>query len=319
VYSNIKNKPLLIILGPTASGKTHVATQLASQIHGEIISADSRQVYRDMNIGTGKDLDEFFVNGKQIPYHLIDIADAGTQYNIHQYQNDFIDAYQRVLAHGAVPIVCGGSGLYIHALLEDYRFTAVPIDQTLRDSLDGKSHEVVLDIFEKMNSTLHAQIDVSTRKRLVRGIEIAQFAQQNPVEFEALLAHARTYEYVCIGLNPELNLRRAKISKRLATRLNAGLIEEVQALKAKGLTDEQLIYYGLEYKYVTQYLRGELTKPALFTKLETEIHRFAKRQMTFFRKMEKDGVQIHWMDPAGSESEMIQQIMNLYQSKLALI
>lgn len=272
-----------------------------------------------MNIGTGKDLDEYVVDGKQIPYHLIDVVEAGVKYNIHQFQQDFSHAYQQVVAQGAVPIVCGGSGMYIHSLIEDYRFTAIPVNEDLRVSLDGKSYEEVLHLFAEMDSDIRAVVDSSTRKRLVRAIEISTFAKTNPAAFNTLLAGARTYDYVCIGLNPELNARREKISKRLTSRLNSGLIEEVQELQAKGLTDEQLIYYGLEYKYVTQYLSGQLSKADMHVKLETEIHRFAKRQMTFFRKMEKDGVLIHWMDPAVPESEMTQQIAKLYQLKLDII
>ncbi|TLV02856.1 tRNA (adenosine(37)-N6)-dimethylallyltransferase MiaA [Dyadobacter luticola] len=304
--------PLLIILGPTASGKTRLATKVASQIGGEIISADSRQVYRDMNIGTGKDLEEYQVEGQAIPYHLIDILNAGAQYNVNNFQHDFQKAYDLIISRGHIPIVCGGTGFYIYALLKGHAFASVPVNDSLRASLETLSSEMLLEKFGQMHTAYHEFADTSTRKRLIRAIEIAQFLTENPENELAFNTNDKNYDAIIFGLNPAVEVRRERISKRLKDRLENGLIEEVASLLTR-LTKEQLIYYGLEYKYITQYLTGETSFDEMKTRLETEIHRFAKRQMTFFRKMEKDGLAIHWLPDALPEEQKITHIISAYR------
>jgi tRNA dimethylallyltransferase len=304
--------PLLVILGPTASGKTRLAVHLAARLSGEIISADSRQVYRGMDIGTGKDLEEYELESEKVPYHLINILDAGEKYNLNEFVNDFTDVHRQVTESHKVPIVCGGTGLYIHALLQGYGFIKIPVDEVLRAELDTLTGDELLLRWNAMSSNAIFPADISTRKRLLRSIEVAEYLRENPQEVVNLNARQR-FESVVFGLNPDVTLRRERISQRLQKRLENGLIEEVERLLAEGLAPEQLIYYGLEYKYVTQYLIGVMSFDAMKEKLETEIHRFAKRQMTFFRKMEKDGVKIHWLDDSMSESEKIIFISETYK------
>ncbi|MDR6806543.1 tRNA dimethylallyltransferase [Dyadobacter sp. BE34] len=305
--------PLLIILGPTASGKTHLATRVAYEIGGEILSADSRQVYRQMDIGTGKDLDEYVVNGVPVPYHLINIRDAGDKYNVNDFQHDFADSYQQTLANGHIPIVCGGTGFYIYALLKGHANDTVPVNESLRAILESLSNEELLAKFLNSDSRYHALADISTRKRLVRALEIAAYLNEHPETDVDFGAESVTYTALLFGLNPTVETRRERISNRLMTRLKHGLIEEVQNLLNQGIAPDSLIYYGLEYKYVTLYLTGAMTFEEMRTKLETEIHRFAKRQMTFFRKMEKDGLIINWIPDEWPESEKIQFIIARYR------
>ena len=288
---NSSNK-LIVILGPTASGKTHLAVQLAHQINGEIISADSRQVYREMNIGTGKDLEEYIVDNQSIPYHLIDILEAGEQYHIHLFQQDFQRVYQDIISIGKTPILCGGSGMYLEAVLKGYEFTAIPIDENLREKLLEKPTEELLKIFQENPSEYAKKADVSTRKRLIRAIEISQFLRQNP---DFIIPNPQIPEFIIFGLNPETESRRISITKRLNHRLENGMIEEVKALISKGISPQKLIFYGLEYKFITQYLTGELTYEIMVERLNVAIHQFAKRQMTYFRKMERDGLRINWL------------------------
>ncbi|MDQ6482481.1 tRNA (adenosine(37)-N6)-dimethylallyltransferase MiaA [Dyadobacter sp. LHD-138] len=303
--------PLPIILGPTASGKTHLATRIASRINGAILSADSRQVYKGMNIGTGKDLDEYVVDGQPVPYHLIDILDAGEKYNISLFKHDFQEAYQQVVNQNQTPIACGGTGFYLYALLNSQGYTEIPVDENLREILEDKTYEALRTIFTELESSYLDRADTSTRKRLIRAIEISTFLIQNP-EIEKQIEDTASFEYnpVIFGLNPAAEIRRERISQRLSYRLEHGLIQEVEALLASGLSAEQLIYYGLEYKYITEYLTGALTYDQMSKKLETEIHRFAKRQMTFFRKMEKDGMKIHWLDQSKTEEENISFVIS---------
>lgn len=305
--------PLLIILGPTASGKTHLATRVADEVGGEVISVDSRQVYRQMDIGTGKDLDEYVVNGKVIPYHLINIRDAGEKYNVNDFQQDFKRAYGAIKVRNHIPIACGGTGFYLYALLKGHANDTVPVNGPLRQSLEHLSTAQLLQQFQSTNSDYHRLADTSTRKRLIRALEIAAFLHDHPDREVDFGVEGETYPSVIFGLNPAVEVRRQRISDRLAVRLKQGLIEEVQSLLDQGLSSDSLIYYGLEYKYVTLYLTGELTLGEMHARLETEIHRFAKRQMTFFRKMEKDGFQIHWISDEWPEAEKIAFIIRHYR------
>ncbi|MCF0069354.1 tRNA (adenosine(37)-N6)-dimethylallyltransferase MiaA [Dyadobacter sp. CY261] len=305
--------PLLIILGPTASGKTHLATRVAQIVGGEVISADSRQVYRQMDIGTGKDMDEYVVNGESIPYHLINIRDAGEQYNVNDFQHDFADAYQKVVTRNRVPLVCGGTGFYLYALLKGHANDTVPVNRELRIELERLSVDQLLAKFHHSESRYHALADISTRKRLIRALEISTFLDNNPNIEVDFGSETNGYLAAIFGLAPPVEIRRGRISTRLATRLKQGLIEEVQGLLAQGISPDALIYYGLEYKYVTLFLTGSLTYEAMHTKLETEIHRFAKRQMTFFRKMEKDGLKINWIPDEWREEEKIAFIIRHYR------
>ena len=297
---------LVTILGPTATGKTQLATALAARIDGEIISADSRQIYRGMDIGTGKDLGEYVVDGKPIPYHLIDIVDAGYKYNVFEYQRDFLKAFESVNQRGHLPILCGGTGLYIEAVLNGYKLLAVPDNQLLREQLATKTLDELTSILSGYK-TLHNQTDVDTVKRAIRAIEIEAYYQTHEEE---------TVEYpelnsLIIGVGIDREVRREKITKRLKARLNEGMIDEVKMLLDSGIQPDDLIYYGLEYKFVTNYLLGKLTFDELFTQLEIAIHQFAKRQMTWFRGMERRGFTIHWLDALKSMDEKLDEIESL--------
>ena len=286
----------ITILGPTASGKTPVAARLAAEVGGEIISADSRQVYRRMDIGTGKDLADYVVDGKLIPYHLIDIREPGTKYNLFEYQQDFFDAYQDIRSRGAVPILCGGTGLYIEAVLKGYKLSPVPQNQELRDSLEGKSLEeltqMLTELKAKTGSNMHNTTDVDSCQRAIRAIEIESYNLQHPLPKREL----PPVESVIIGIDIDREMRREKITRRLKARLEEGMVDEVKALLAEGIPADDLIYYGLEYKFVTEYLVGQTSYDEMFTRLEIAIHQFAKRQMTWFRGMERRGFDINWID-----------------------
>lgn len=285
---NFLPEDLLVILGPTASGKTKLAVQLARHLDAEIISADSRQVYRHMDIGTGKDLSEY----QHIPYHLIDIVDPGEKYNIDRFLSDFDAAYDAIRSRGKRIVVCGGTGFYIQTLLQPQPFTQIPVDEGLRQRLSTKSTEELLAMLELLPIPQNFKVDSSTDKRLIRAIEICMYLDQHP---SFVQKERRIYRYKVIGLNPSAEERRARITRRLHQRLEEGLVQEVEKLLAMGLSHENLEYYGLEYKYVSLFLKGKLSYDDFLTKLETEIHRFAKRQMTYFRKMEKDGIKIDWL------------------------
>ena len=277
---------LICVLGPTASGKTRYAVQLARELDGEILSGDSRQVYRGMDIGTGKDLAEY----GEIPYHLIDIADAGTKYNIFQYQKDFERAYRDILERGKTPILCGGSGLYIEAATCGYHLPDVPPDPTLRAELEQQPTEDLIARYEAIRKP-HNTTDYDTRQRLIRALEIALWEESHPVTRSAFLPKKTKY----IGLSVSRDERNARIDRRLRARLDEGLVEEVRTLLDGGLTPDDLLYYGLEYKFVTLYLTGALGYDEMVARLQTAIHQFAKRQMTWFRGMERKGIEIEWV------------------------
>lgn len=306
------NCNLIVILGPTASGKTKLAVALAHTLSTEIISADSRQVYREMNIGTGKDYDDYVINSNPVPAHLIDIVDPGTKYHLHAYIEDFFIVYHQLRQRNLVPVLCGGSGLYIDAVLSNYEYTGIPVDHELRRQLSHQSHNATLDLFKNIPLTaFHSKADLSTHKRTVRAIEIATHLLKNPSHT------SRPMELrPCIfGLNPERETRRKNITIRLKQRLQNGLIEEVEQLLQKGLSFEQLIYYGLEYKFVAQYIQGVMSREALEELLGNAIQQFAKRQMTYFRKMERDGHHIHWLDPSADTESHLQYINSVLAIK----
>lgn len=291
---------LIAILGPTASGKTPFAAALAAELHTEIISADSRQIYREMNLGTGKDLADYTVGGKRIPYHLIDIADPGYKYNVFEYQRDFLDAYKAIRGKGCLPIVCGGTGMYLESVLKGYRLLPVPENQELRARLADKSLKELTDLLKRYKS-LHNTTDVDTAKRAIRAIEIEEYYARTPVDERSF----PSLNSLIIGVDIDRELRREKITRRLRQRLEEGMIDEVRRLMAQGIRPDDLIYYGLEYKYLTLYVIGKLTYEEMFTRLETAIHQFAKRQMTWFRGMERRGFTIHWVDARWPMEEKI--------------
>ena len=297
---------LITILGPTASGKTPLAATLADRLGTEIISGDSRQVYRRMDLGTGKDLVDYTVEGRQVPYHLIDIVEPGYKYNVFEYQRDFLKAYQEITAKGKLPILCGGTGMYIESVLKGYRLLPVPENPELRASLEGKSLEELTEILAGYKK-LHNSTDVDTAKRAIRAIEIEEYYKQQPPEYREF----PSLKSLIIGVDIDRELRREKITRRLKQRLDEGMVEEVRGLLAEGIPADNLIYYGLEYKFLTQYAIGELTFEEMFQQLETAIHQFAKRQMTWFRGMERRGFTIHWLDATLPMEEKVEQIINL--------
>ena len=300
---------MITILGPTASGKTPVAARLAEEIGGEVISADSRQVYRRMDIGTGKDLEDY----GSVPYHLIDICEPGTKYNLFEYQQDFYDVYQQIRSRGAVPILCGGTGLYIEAVLKGYKLSPVPQNQALRDSLEGKPldelTEMLVELKAQNGSNMHNTTDVDSCQRAIRAIEIETYNLQHPMPKREL----PPVDSLIIGIDIDRELRREKITRRLKARLENGMVEEVKALLDEGIPAEDLIYYGLEYKFLTEYLTGQLTYDEMFQRLEIAIHQFAKRQMTWFRGMERRGFKINWINATLPMEEKIDKIKQLWQ------
>ena len=308
---------MITILGPTASGKTPLAAALAKEIGGEIISADSRQVYRRMDIGTGKDLEDYTLHTPHstfhIPYHLIDIAEPGTKYNLFQYQQDFFDVYNNLIGRGVIPILCGGTGLYIEAVLKGYQLSPVPQNPALRQQLEGKSLEELTQMLVELKamngSNMHNKTDVDSCQRAIRAIEIEEYNLHQPTERREL----PPVDSLIIGVNIDREERRRKITNRLKTRLEEGMIEEVKALLDEGIPAEDLIYYGLEYKFVTEYLLGKTSYDEMFTRLEIAIHQFAKRQMTWFRGMERRGFTIHWIDAMRPMEEKVKEIMNIWQ------
>lgn len=302
----MKRYDIITIVGPTASGKTTLACQLAYNIDTEIISGDSRQVYRSMDIGTGKDLGDYVVNGKQIPYHLIDIREAGDKYNIFEFQHDFHQAYNDIKSRGLTPILCGGSGLYVESVLRGYSLVDVPNNLELRKKYEAYSLEELSKILSEYK-VLHNSTDVDTVRRAIRAIEIEEYKKNNPLEHNEF----PPLKSLTIGVDIERDLRRERISKRLKSRLDEGMAEEVKSIMDRGVKSEDLIYYGLEYKYVTQYIIGDISKEEMTEKLEIAIHQFAKRQMTWFRGMEKRGVEIHWIDSQLSMEEKTEKINKL--------
>jgi tRNA dimethylallyltransferase len=303
---------MITILGPTASGKTPVAAALAQQVGGEIISADSRQVYRRMDIGTGKDLADYH----GVPYHLIDICEPGTKYNLFQYQQDFYDAYQDIERRGVVPILCGGTGLYIEAVLKGYKLSPVPQNPELRARLEGLSLDALTAMLQELKartgSNMHNRTDVDSCQRAIRAIEIETYNLEHPMPLREL----PPVETTIIGIDIDRELRRQKITRRLKARLEEGMVDEVRALLDSGIPAEDLIYYGLEYKFVTEYLIGRTTYDEMFRRLEIAIHQFAKRQMTWFRGMERRGFTIHWIDGTLPMEEKIRSILEHTRSDI---
>ena len=297
---------LIAIIGPTASGKTSLATALAYDLDSEIISGDSRQVYRGMDIGTGKDLEDYVVEGRQIPYYLIDIVEPGYKYNVFEYQRDFLKAYEDICRRGKLPILCGGTGMYVESVLKGYRLLPVPENPALRERLSGKSLDELTAILSTYKK-LHNSTDVDTVKRAVRAIEIEEYYRQTPVQ-EREFPHLKS---LIIGVSIDRDLRRKKISERLRERLDAGMVEEVRGLLDRGIAPEALIYYGLEYKYLTLYVTGQMTHAEMVHDLEIAIHQFAKRQMTWFRGMERRGFNIHWIDACLPLTDKLEQIKTL--------
>lgn len=304
-------RKMITILGPTASGKTTLAAHLAAKTGAEIISADSRQVYRGMDIGTGKDLADYVVDGKKIPYHLIDICEPGTKYNLFRYQEDFLNAYEGIRNRGVKPILCGGTGLYIEAVLKGYSLSPVPQNAELRERLAGKSLEELTAMLEelkkKTGSTMHNRSDVDTAQRAIRAIEIEEHNLNNPMPER----ECPPIDSLIIGVDIDRDERRRKITNRLKARLEDGMVEEIQGLLRRGIPAEDLIYYGLEYKFVTEYVTGKLTYDEMFRQLEIAIHQFAKRQMTWFRGMERRGFHIHWLDASKPIDDKVMAIMEL--------
>lgn len=297
---------LITIVGPTASGKTAFAVTLAAELDTEIISADSRQIYRKMDLGTGKDIDEYVYKGKRIPYHLIDIRDAGYKYNVYEFQHDFLEAYHSVREKGKLPVLCGGTGMYVESVLRGYKLLSVPENTELRERLAGKSISELEEILRSYK-TLHNTTDIDTAKRAIREIEIQEYYSHcAPEETEMPVIDS-----LLIGIDVDRELRRSKISARLKKRFEEGMLDEVKELLDSGIAPEDLIYYGLEYKFMTLHLTGQLSYSEMYLQLETAIHQFAKRQMTWFRGMERRGFHIHWMDASWPEARKLDFVMNL--------
>ena len=305
---------MITILGPTASGKTALAAALSAKIGAEIISADSRQVYKRMDVGTGKDLDDYTVGGIKVPYHLINIADPGTKYNLFRYQQDFKTVYDDLTKRGVTPILCGGTGLYIEAVLKGYALSPVPQNTVLREQLAGKSLPELTSMLEelkcKTGSNMHNRSDVDTVQRAIRAIEIETYNLEHPTQ-ERMMP---PIDSLIVGVSIGREQRRERITARLRQRLDEeGMANEIKALLDSGVDAEDLIYYGLEYKFVTEYLIGTITYEEMFRGLEIAIHQFAKRQMTWFRGMERRGFTIHWIDALLPLDEKIKQIERLWQ------
>lgn len=312
--ADLSNKPrtrLIAILGPTACGKTALAVALANELGSEIISADSRQVYRGMDIGTGKDLEDYAVDGKRVPYHLIDIVEPGSKYNLYRYQRDFMAAYDDIVSRGAQPILCGGTGLYIEAVLKGYALSTVPQNPALRKQLEGESLETLtqklVELKKKNNSNMHNTTDVDSCQRAIRAIEIETYNLEHTAERRP----AQPVDAIVFGLDIDREERRRKISERLRQRLNNGMVDEIKRLLDSGVAATDLIYYGLEYKYVTEYVIGKLSFDEMYRQLEIAIHQFAKRQMTWFRGMERRGTDIHWLDAALCMEKKINEIKRM--------
>lgn len=304
----MNNYELITIIGPTASGKTAFAAALAARLDTEIISGDSRQVYRSMDIGTGKDLADYVVDGKQIPYHLIDICNPGDKYNVFEYQHDFHKAFEEIRKKRKLPILCGGTGMYIESVLRGFKLLDVPQNPALRESLKGKSLAELEQILASYK-VLHNKTDVDSAQRAIRAIEIEEF-------YKTEAPDKREYAPInslIIGVDIDRELRREKISRRLRARLDEGMVDEVRAILATGVKPEDLIYYGLEYKFLTLYIIGQLTYDEMVSQLEIAIHQFAKRQMTWFRGMERRGLHIHWLDATLPTDEKINNVLALIQ------
>jgi tRNA dimethylallyltransferase len=302
----ISNYDLLIVTGPTASGKTSLAVAIARKLGGEIISADSRQVYRGMNIGTGKDYDDYFIDGIRIPCHLIDIVEPGYKYNVFEYQRDFIKVYSSLKENKVFPVVCGGSGMYADSIISGYNMVEVAPDSGLRNNLEKKSMDELIEILSTYKK-LHNTTDIDTKKRIIRAIEIEHF-NRNKAKPVSKFPKIRS---LIVGILPDRETRRSNVSNRLKQRLDTGMIDEVKHLIEQGVRSEILIYYGLEYKFITVYLTGKMSYDDMVRDLEVAIQQFAKRQMTWFRSMERRGVKINWLDAKLTMEEKIERIMQL--------
>jgi tRNA dimethylallyltransferase len=300
------NYDLLVITGPTASGKTALAAAVADRINSEIISADSRQVYREMNIGTGKDYNDYIVDGRQIPVHLLDIVDPGYKFNVFEYQRSFLESYQDIKNRNKFPLVCGGSGMYVDSIVSGYKLKEVPPDEDLRKELGEKTLEELIDILRTYKN-LHNTTDIDTKKRAIRAIEIEHYYS----EIKGSEIDWPPVRSLVTGVKYDRESRRRRISQRLKERLSNGMVEEVKMLIDKGISVETLLYYGLEYKFITLYLTGKMSFDEMFCRLEVAIHQFAKRQMTWFRGMERRGVKIHWLDGHMPMEEKVETIINL--------
>lgn len=297
---------LLVVLGATATGKTSLAVNLAKDLNGEIISADSRQIYRGMDLGTGKDLEEYVVDGTLVPYHLIDIADAGYKYNVFEYQQDFVKVFEQISSRNKLPVICGGTGMYLEAVLSGYKLIAVPKDQEFRDEMEEKSMDE-LEMILRSYKEVHNNSDLETKKRAIRAIEIERYYVSHP-EIEMDYPEMNP---LLIGIKFDRESRRQRITQRLKERLKSGMIEEVESLLKSGVSAEDLMYYGLEYKFLTQHVIGQLTYDEMFSGLEIAIHQFAKRQMTWFRKMERSGSNIHWLEGNLPLDEKVNRVKEL--------
>jgi len=300
---------LLTILGHTAAGKTAFAAMLADRVGGEIISADSRQVYRGMDIGTGKDYQDYLVGDHRVPVHLIDILDAGEEYNVYRFQRDFLRLFTEISGRGVLPVLCGGTGLYIESVLRNFHLLDVPPDASLREDLEKKSYDELVGIL-KLHGPLHNVTDTVNRKRLIRAIEIAMHQSVQPDE----KADKPVLHPLVLGIRFDRTIRRQRITERLRSRMMEGLIEEVEGLLRNGVSAEQLDYYGLEYRYVSKYVLKELSYEDMFNQLNTAIHQFAKRQMTYFRGMERRGIDIHWLEGEGSMEEQMEEALALIRA-----
>lgn len=298
---------LLTILGPTASGKTQLAAHLAARLGGDVISADSRQVYRGMDIGTGKDLADYLVDGQMVPVHLIDVADAGYQYNVYEYQRDFLAVFDDLQKRGKFPVLCGGSGLYIEAVLNNYRLIQVPVNEELRQQLTGKSMEELTEILIGYKTQLHNVTDIENERRAIRAIEIEEYYATHQVTDSPM----PELNSLVVGVRFDRQTERKRITQRLHQRLDEGMVNEVKKLLDSGLSADDLVYYGLEYKFITQYLMSDLTYTTMVEKLNTAIHQFAKRQMTWFRRMERQGTNIHWLDGYQPLEDKIDKVLGL--------
>ena len=301
---------LVTILGPTACGKTSLAVALAHRLQTAVISADSRQVYRSMDLGTGKDLREYTYQGCEVPYRLIDVVDAGYKYNVFEYQRDFLKAFEELRAQGQLPVMCGGTGMYLESVLRGYRLVEVPENRELREALADKSLEELTTMLSGYKQ-LHNTTDVDTCKRAIRAIEIEEYYRANEVNIREF----PEIKSLTIGLDVSREVRRERITRRLHERLAEGMVDEVKGILASGVAPEDLIYYGLEYKYLTLYVIGELAYDEMVNQLEIAIHQFAKRQMTYFRGMERRGVPIHWLDASLSTEEKVEAIVRMINGK----
>ena len=299
---------LIVILGPTATGKTGFATHLAYKIKGEIISADSRQVYKRMDLGTGKDYDDYIINDEKIPYHLIDIVEPGYEYSVFEFQKDFYNAFKGINSINKTPILCGGSGLYLESVIKGYDLINVPVNDLFRKQSESMSDEELAELL-KGYVDIHNTTDTSSRKRLIRAVEIAIHQKENPEKTESVKPDSLIF-----GLNLERNAVRSRITKRLKERLKEGLIDEVINLQKEGISRKKLVYYGLEYKFIANFLAKEYRYNDMFQKLNSAIHQFSKRQMTWFRRMEKKGIKIHWIDGRKNNNERAEEAVNIIEN-----